>query len=654
MSATVNLLIVEDEPADFRLIVRHLEKSGLPARCHCVGNLDELQAALEQGGWDAVLSDFSVPTLDFRHTLDLMTGRHPDLPLIMVSGSVGEEQAVELLKLGVWDFVLKDSLARLVPSIERGLQSAADRRERRRADASVRESEEQFRAMFELASIGMAQADPRTGRWLRVNQKMCEITGYSADQLLGSRVAEITHPEDRQRDGEAFERVVRGEAPDYRMEKRYLRRDGTTAWVNVNMTVIRDAAGQALRTMATIEDITERKRAEADMAALESELRQAQKMDSVGRLAGGVAHDFNNLLAVILGNAELALAQVSSAHPLHADLTEIHGAATRSAGLTRQLLGFARKQIIAPRVLDLNDTVSNMLTMLRRLVGENIQLSWQPGAALWPVNMDPSQIDQVLVNLCVNACDAIGDVGHVTVETGNCTLDADFCAARVGCVPGQRVRLAVRDDGCGMDKETRAHLFEPFFTTKAAGKGTGLGLATVYGIVKQNDGYITVDSEPNQGATFTVYLPRYVGNAEQARTGDVARPVSQGHATILLVEDEPSVLAVTRRMLERQGYTVLAASSPGEAMRLAAAHRGAIDLLLTDVIMPEMSGRDLVAHLVSVSPDLKHCFMSGHPADVIAHHGLLDVGVDIIQKPFTDSALGAKVREVLYRRRDAE
>jgi nitrogen-specific signal transduction histidine kinase/ActR/RegA family two-component response regulator len=396
-----------------------------------------------------------------------------------------------------------------------------------------------------------------------------------------------------------------------------------------------------------VHDITERKRAEDERGKLQAQLNQAQKMESVGRLAGGIAHDFNNMLSVIIGHTEIALDQVDSAQPLHEDLDEILRAAHRSAHLTRQLLAFARKQTISPKVLDLNETVEDMLKMMRRLIGEDIDLLWKPGRDFWPVKVDPAQIDQILANLCVNARDAISGVGKVTIETVNVTFDEAYCANHIGFVPGEFVLLAVSDDGCGIDKETQEKLFEPFFTTKGVGQGTGLGLATVYGIVKQNNGFINVYSEPGQGTTFKIYLPRHQGKAEQMQKEGPAAPAVHGHETILLVEDEPAILSMGKAMLERLGYRVLTAGTPGEAIRLAEEHPGEIHLLMTDVVMPEMNGRDLAKNLLSLYPNLKRLFMSGYTANVIVHHGVLDEGVHFIQKPFSRKDLAAKVREAL-------
>ncbi len=360
-----------------------------------------------------------------------------------------------------------------------------------------------------------------------------------------------------------------------------------------------------------------------------------------------MAHDFNNMLGIILGYTELALLEASPGTRLHNSLHEIRKAAGRSADLTRQLLAFARKQTIDPKVLDLNATVEGMLKMLPRLIGEDIDLAWLPGPALWPVKMDPAQVDQVLANLCVNARDAIAGVGKVTIETGNVRLDEAYCAGHAGFVPGDYVLLAVSDNGCGMDEETQRRLFEPFFTTKELGKGTGLGLATVYGIVKQNNGFINVYSEPGQGTTFKIYLPRHgdgVVEAEAARSADF--PLGRGE-TVLIVEDEPAMLAMGKAMLEKLGYTVLGAATPGQALRLVHEHTGDIHLLMTDVVMPQMNGRDLAERLVPGKPGMKCLFMSGYTANVIAHHGVLNEGVHFIQKPFTMKDLGAKVREAL-------
>jgi len=407
--------------------------------------------------------------------------------------------------------------------------------------------------------------------------------------------------------------------------------------------------GAAINFATITRDITELRQAEEEKEKLQAQLSQAQKMESVGCLAGGVAHDFNNMLGVIIGLTDILLMNMASNNPFHAHLTEIRKAGERSADLTRQLLTFARKQTVAPKMLDFNDTIENMLKLLRRLIGEDIDLLWKPGDGLWPVKMDPTQIDQILANLCVNARDAIGGVGKVTIETDNVSFDEEYCTQHMDFVPGDYVLLAVSDNGYGMDTKTISHLFEPFFTTKELGKGTGLGLATVYGAVKQNNGFINVYSEPGQGTTFKIYLPRHAAKAAVETKEPKPQDMERCSETILLVEDEPAILRMTTMMLELPGYTVLAASTPGEALRLAQEHPGCIDLVLTDVVMPEMNGRDLIKNLLSIYPDMRRLFMSGYTADIIAHHGVLDEGVQFIQKPFSMEDLAAKVREALER-----
>ncbi len=408
-----------------------------------------------------------------------------------------------------------------------------------------------------------------------------------------------------------------------------------------------DSSGLRIGAVEVIKDISDLKKSEQTNFQLQEQLLQAQKIESIGRLAGGVAHDFNNMLGAILGHAELAQDQLDTTQPLFHNLEEIRKAARRSADITRQLLAFARKQTVAPQIIDINETVDGTLAMLRRLIGEDIHLAWLPGKNLGAIKIDPSQFDQILANLFVNARDAITDTGKVTIATGTETFDEAYCRIHAGFIPGEYVMLAVSDNGCGMDKETMAHLFEPFFTTKEMGKGTGLGLATIYGIVKQNNGFVNVYSEPGHGTTFKVYLPRHESKAVQKPQQDTKESLARGNAVILLVEDEPMILDMTRIMLENLGYQVLPAATPQEAIRQAREHVGDIHLLMTDVIMPEMNGKDLASNLLSLNPQLRRLFMSGYTANVIAHHGVLDEGVHFIQKPFSLKDLALKVSEVL-------
>jgi len=418
-------------------------------------------------------------------------------------------------------------------------------------------------------------------------------------------------------------------------------------WLEVNVDPIFNSKDELVGAVHVVSDITDRKKAEKEHERLQGQLRQAQKMESVGRLAGGVAHDYNNISSIIMGYSELALDRLEQSDPLYGDLMEIVSASKRSADITRQLLAFARKQTVAPKVLDLNDTIGNLLKMLRRLIGEDINLAWIPGIEVRPTKIDPSQINQIMVNLCVNARDAIANVGRVTVETKNITLDEDYCVDHEGSVPGEYIQLSVSDDGCGMTPEIRDKIFEPFFTTKGIGEGTGLGLSTVYGIVKQNNGFVNVYSEVKKGTTFRIYLPIHVGQtvkADSEKTIEI--PLSRGE-TVLLVEDDESILKIIKRVLEKLGYAVLSSSSPMEAVGLAAEHADEINLLITDVVMPEMNGRELSDRLQSLYPNLKTLFMSGYTADIIAKRGVLESGVSFIEKPFSNQELAVKVREVL-------
>lgn len=393
-------------------------------------------------------------------------------------------------------------------------------------------------------------------------------------------------------------------------------------------------------------EIAERKRVEESEHILQERLARAQKLEAIGQLAGGVAHDFNNMLAVILMRSELALQKLDPSSPLHHYLTEIHKTAQRSADLTRQLLGFARKQIVMPQVLSLNTEIAASLSMVRSLVGEAITVEWRPGENLWPVRLDLSQLNQLLVNLCVNARDAIDGVGKIVIRTENSVLDASLTDPSFDLTPGDHVLLTISDDGCGMSREVLSHLFEPFFTTKELGKGTGLGLATVYGIVHQNGGYIQVYSEVGVGTTFKIYFPRYRETPASPESPISVVPRG-GEETILLVEDEQAVLEMIAENLRKLGYTVLTAATPAEALRLAAAHSQPIDLLITDVIMPEMNGRQLAAEIALFHPRLRRLFISGYPVDFITHRAVIDESDQILLKPFSFHQLAEAAQRAL-------
>ncbi len=502
----------------------------------------------------------------------------------------------------------------------------------------LRGSEERFRALHNASFGGIAIHDQDS--IFDCNQGLSDLTGYTIEELVGMDCLMLIAPDWRDL---VRQHIQQGLKLTYDVEG--LRKDGTTYHLSLRGNDM-PYKGRIVR-VTEFRDINERKLAAAQNAKLEAQLQQTHKMELVGQLAGGVAHDFNNMLTVILGNADLAMMRMEHGNPCFHRLLEIRDAAQRSADITQQLLAFARKQTVAPKVLDLNDTLGGMLNMLRRLIGENIELVWLPGPNLWPVNIDPSQIDQILANLCINARFAIESVGKITVETANNTFDDEYCTAHEGFVPGEYVRIAVSDNGCGMDALTLTHIFEPFFTTKGVGEGTGLGLATVYGAVKQNNGFIDVYSALGEGTTFSVYLPRHVGEAGQATREGELEPALRGHETILLVEDELLILEMTTTILQHLGYTVLPVSTPDEAIRMVKEFAGHINLLTTDIIMPEMNGRDLAQRILAMQPKMKILFMSGYTADIIGSQGMLDEGSFFIQKPFSIQKLAIHVRAVL-------
>ncbi len=520
-------------------------------------------------------------------------------------------------------------------------------KELKRADDALRESEKNQRqllgsminafAIYE--SIFDAAGHFVDCRFLFINDAFERITGVRTKEVICKTIHEVwpaTEPEWIKRYGEV---AVTGVFQTFDMYH-----DPTKKFYHCNVYRPWNTND---RFCVVFEDITARKRAEVEKAKLETELQQAHKMESVGRLAGGVAHDFNNILQIILGNVELSMNRMPLDSPVRPELEEIQNAGRRAADLTRQLLGFARKQTITPRTMDLNATVAGMLKMLKRLIGEDIEMVWTPRAGLWLIRMDPIQIDQILVNLCVNARDVIVGTGTVQIATENVHVDELHAARHDGVLLGDYVLLTVSDTGCGIDKETQDKIFEPFFTTKAVGKGTGLGLATVYGIVQQNHGHISVYSEPGMGATLHIYLPRYIGSDTTAVAEDSTKSPVRGNAKLLLVEDDLSLLGMCDQMLRRLGYNVLAVGTPEDALRIADEHADQIQLLLTDVVMPGMNGSELAGRLKVRYPNLKCLFMSGFTADIISRQGIMERNYHFIQKPFSMTDLASKVGEAL-------
>jgi len=518
---------------------------------------------------------------------------------------------------------------------------------RQMAEAALRESEARFRSLVEAAPEGIFVQSQ--GRFVYVNPAMLRLFGASrVEDLLGMEIMERIAPECREAVRERIQLQRETGKPAPLMDQEYLRLDGSQVPVETTAVPVRYQGRDA--HLVFVRDITERKQTEREKAKLEAQLAQAQKMESVGRLAGGVAHDFNNLLTVINLYSDMALRSLEPDNPLRQDLEEIRRAGDRAAQLTRQLLIFSRRQPLEMRTLNLNEVLQGLAKMLPRLLGEDILLQMKLAPDLGYIHADPGQIEQVVVNLAVNARDAMSEGGQLTLETVNTTLDKLFLRLHSGVEEGEYIMLAVSDTGVGMTEEVKAHLFEPFFTTKGPGKGTGLGLATVYGIVKQHRGHIWVYSEPGLGSTFKVYLPRVEAGPAATSRSEEATALPRGSETVLVVEDEPAVRSVAVRVLSGLGYQVLEASSGLDALQVAATWGQMIHLLLTDVIMPEMNGKALAEQLTALYPALKVLFISGYTDETISRRGVLEEGVAFLQKPFTPSRLAHKVREVLDQR----
>jgi PAS domain S-box-containing protein len=471
--------------------------------------------------------------------------------------------------------------------------------------------------------------------------------GYSREELLGLTFREITHPDDLARDEQQVAQLLRGELSSFTVEKRYLRKDGGVVWANLLLSLLRSPSGDPLHFVAVVEDITGQKRAEDERRHLERQLLQAQKMESVGRLAGGVAHDLNNHLTVINGYCAMLLGELGPDGPLREQVGEILLAGNRAATLTQQLLAFSRKQVAEPRVISLNDVVAEAGKMLSRLIGDDVEIVTHFDSGLGSVMADPSQMNQVLMNLAINARDAMPDGGRIIIETLYTDLDEGYAAQHAGVEPGPYVLLSITDTGLGMTQEVMQHIFEPFFTTKGVGVGTGLGLSTVYGIVKQAGGWIWVYSEPGKGSTFKVYLPRVGGAPEPLSAPVSAAETLRGTETVLVVEDQPEVRRLTLAVLRNHGYRLLEAANGSQALSLCEQYPEPIHLLITDVVMPGMTGRELAMRLVALRPSLKTLYTSGYTANAIVHEGVLDPDVAYLPKPFSPAQLAAKVREVL-------
>ena len=517
--------------------------------------------------------------------------------------------------------------------------------ERNRAEKAALKSEERFRDLFDRAPIGYYELD-HEGRFANLNQTQLEMMGYRLEEMIGQPVWKFNEDEETAR-RRVLGKLAGVVPPAKGVEFIYRREDGTTFPVLIEERILKDRTGKIVGLRGTIQDITDRKKAEQELVFLQEQLRQAQKMEAIGQMAGGIAHDFNNILTVINGRAEMALFKLREGDPLKTNVEEIKKASERAASLTQQLLAFSRRQILEFKVLDLNASLAELNRMLRRVIGEDIELITLPGENLGRVKTDPGQIEQVIVNLAVNARDAMPNGGKLILETANVELDEEYSRTHVGVKPSPYVMLSVTDTGGGMTPEVKDRIFDPFFTTKEKGKGTGLGLSTVYGIVKQSGGYIWVYSELGHGTVFKIYLPRVDEPVEPLEEGVRWEETPRGKETILLVEDEGAVRRLAAEFLRKQGYTVLEAQHGDEAFFICRQHKDSIDLMVTDVVMPGMSGRELVEHLAPLRPGMKVLYMSGYTDDAIVHHGVLEEGMNFIQKPFSMMKLAQKVRDIL-------
>jgi len=638
----IRVLLVEDSASDAKLLLHELRRGVPVVEFERVEDAEAMRSALRAQTFDAVISDWSMPTFSGLSALALVGELNLDLPFIIISGTIGEEVAVEAMHAGAHDYLIKGHLKRLIPALEREIRDAKVRSARRTAEVELVKAAQRYRALFENSPLPTWVRDRTTNSLLAVNDAALRHYGYTREEFDALTLAEleVVVPLIGNIGSETY--TVRDSLAQ---TTRHKKKDGSLIWVELSTHDL-ELEGRFAR-LSVVHDVTARKEAEEQLRKTEEQLRQAQKMEAIGSLAGGVAHDFNNLLSVILGYTSLALAELKPGEPIRADIEEVELAGKRAAALTRQLLAFSRKQILQLVVLDLNEVVANMERMFGRLIGEDVEVAVLNERNLGLVHADAGQVEQILMNLVVNARDAMPQGGKLTIETANVELDAAYAADHVGVKPGSYVLLAVTDTGSGMSAVVRERAFEPFFTTKGQERGTGLGLATVFGIVKQLGGHIWLYSEVGAGTTFKIYLPRNDDDRDGSELVSVAPAVLTGTETILLVEDEKQVRDLARTILRRAGYNVLEAQSGGDALLICEQYTAKIQLLITDVVMPRMSGKQLAERLAPLRPEMKVLYMSGYTDNSIVHHGILDSGIAFLEKPITPPLLLRKVREVL-------
>ncbi|MCX6899921.1 MAG: response regulator [Verrucomicrobia bacterium] len=642
MSETIRILLIDDEE-DFYVLTREL-LAGIPGNRYEVdwaGSYDAALGVLEADEHAVWLVDYRLGAHDGLELMREAISRGNKAPMILMTGQGDHEIDMAAMKLGASDYLPKDHID--ARTLDRCIRYAL---ERARTQESLLVSEMRFRSAFYGAVPGMALTSA-DGRFLRVNRSLCDMLGYTVAELLGKSFQTVVHPDDLQGSQRLLETLMCGARPA-QLEKRFVHKRGGTVWTYWSVSLLRDQQEGALYFLSQIHDLSERKRTEEALRQSEELLHKAQKMEAVGRLAGGVAHDFNNILTVISGYATMLSKKLEGNPTLRREADEIQASAERAATLTRQLLALSRKQLLNPKVLDLNTVVSGIEKMLRRLIGEDIELRIQLGETIGLVKVDPGQIEQVIMNLAINARDAMPSGGKLTIQTAAIAQDKPSQLSEGGIPSGHYTGLIVTDTGIGMNEEVRSHLFEPFFTTKGRDKGTGLGLATCHGIIKQSGGYIHVYTEEGHGTAFKIYLPAVAGTADETKPAAEAGIVQTGSETVLLVEDEDRVREFAVRLLREAGYAVLEARNGTDALRVLQEQASRkIDIMVTDVIMPQMGGKELADQLKRLRPNTRILFVSGYTGDALDNSGVLQTGAAFLEKPFSAARLTQKIREVM-------
>ena len=646
VNTALRILHLEDDPDFCDLLHSLLEREGVNAEFVVVSTRAEFEAALGTPSFDIVLADYLLPDYSGLEALQAFRQQCQDTPFLLISGTIGEEAAIESLRSGATDYVLKQWPDRLVPALLRVVQEATERKQRRQAETELLRREKYFRALTEN-TLDILTILNQEGVYLYNSPSVQRVLGYEPQELLGRSAFPLVHPEDLSRVQQAFAEAIQHPERTVRVEFRFRHQDGSWLYLEaVGQSHLKDP--EIGGVVVNSRDSTDRNLAQAGLRKLEDQLRQSQKMEAIGQLAGGVAHDFNNILTVIHGHASLLLKGSALSGTATRSAQQIVQAAERAASLTRQLLTFSRRQLIQPRRLDLNELVSNMSNMLGRVLGEQIalQVNYLPSPAI--IEADASMVEQVLLNLAINSRDAMSEGGSLSIGISRVQIDEDQCLNRSEMQPGQFICLSVADRGCGIAPEDLPRIFEPFFTTKEIGKGTGLGLATVYGIVKQHQGWIEVDSQLHQGATFRVFLRCLEQDPGRQFHGSTGPGVQGGSETILVVEDEAPVRQLVCELLTSFGYRVIEAESGVKALDLWHSCRDKVDLMLTDLVMPDrVNGRQLAERLWADRPGLKVIFTSGYSAEVVGKDFVLQPGINYLQKPYPPDLLASRVRECL-------